>query len=112
MRIHTNYLIERDLHNLLGDSARPVKDVTLHVQSVHGSRSHSRAFEVALRGHGTRHTKRPNTGITGANSSEYAATYDDWGWLLASLFQYDPNATAGPYKGRANFHRQTGHNYV
>lgn len=110
MRIHTNRLTEQDLRDALRNASGKAPQVTLTVQGQHGSRSHNKAFEVALRGEGRRHTKRPNTGITGAGS-EYAATYDDWGWFLAYLFESDEQATAGPYRGHDDFDRKTKYAY-
>jgi hypothetical protein len=102
MRIHTSVLREDSLNRL-----DLPEDVRLTVLSEHGSRFLARAYEVALRGVGSRHTRRPNTGITGAKSDEYAATYDDWGYFLASLYLRDSSAVAGPYKNATDFHRQT-----
>ena len=42
-----------------------------------------------------------NTGMAGADSSMRAASYDDWGWFLAELFDAHPDAWAGLYKGLA-----------
>ena len=112
MRIHTNIANGAFLAQAMSDAADKAPDVTLHILSEHGSRSHYTAFEVALRGHGTRHTKRPNTGVRGANSDEYAATYDDWGWFLAALYDIDSTIKTDYYKDRADFHRQTRTAYV
>ncbi len=67
MRLHTN---------VLGTLPEPPdSDVSLHILGTYGSRSRTRAFEVALRGHGARHKRPPNTGIYGASSGpERAAT--------------------------------------
>jgi hypothetical protein len=114
MRIHTSTL-KPDLIGLAlnGNAGRKAKDVSIHILSTHGSRGKwARGYEVALRGHGARHTKRPNTGITGSNSDEYAATYDDWGWFLAALFVFDPDARCGPYKNADDFARQTKGKYT
>lgn len=76
MKIHTNSL---NL-SVLEDAAQfkiPGGDVTFHLLGTAGSRSHARAYDVALRGHGSQHTRPPNTGITGAASGERAATWDD-----------------------------------
>ena len=106
MRIHSDTLVRADLYAAL--AAIPGGDVGISCEtppSLHKSRSRDHAYSVALRGHGVRHTRRPNTNTGG--SGEYAATYDDWGFWLAELFSRDPNAIAGPYKGAADFERQT-----
>ena len=54
-------------------------------------------------------TRRPNTNTGG--SGEYAATDADWGFWIVEPFSRDPNAIAVPYKGAADFERQTGRDY-
>ncbi len=108
MRIHSNILNERDLHKAL-DAADQALDVNLIVIGTRGSRSHRQAFEVALRGTGARHKRAPQTVLY--SSDERAATFDDWGYFLAEVFQADPDATCGPYKGITDFHNQTDGKY-
>ena len=77
------------------------------------SRSHTTAADVHLfancgdgkcpAGH-----RYANTGMAGADSSMRAASYDDWGWFLAELFDAHPDAWAGPYKGLAVFEAKAG----
>jgi hypothetical protein len=111
MRIHCDHTNEVGIFRAESVIADQAPDVVVHILSTHGSRTHKAAYEVALRGTGKRHTKRPNTGITGANSDEYAATYDDWGHFIAALYQNDPTAKIGPYKSRTHFHVVTKDKY-
>lgn len=109
MRIHSDTLTQKDLRDALGSV--PGRQVYFEDSPTeHGSRSHDRAFEVRLRGLGDRHTRRPmyawRTGTDGM-----AATYDDWGYFLAHLFEVDPDAKAGPYDGRGDFNSQTRYAY-
>jgi hypothetical protein len=105
MRIHSDVLGSDDLQAALAEI--PYGGVYLQCRPTrHGSRSRDHAYEAKLRGYGARHTRRPNSGTYGADD-EYAATYDDWGYWLAELFSRDPNAICGPYKGAADFQRQT-----
>jgi hypothetical protein len=77
------------------------------------SRSHTTAADVHLfancgdgkcpAGH-----RYANTGMAGADSSMRAASYDDWGWFLAELFDAHPDAKAGPYKGIDGFRTLAG----
>lgn len=53
----------------------------------------------------SRHYK--NSGQWGAETNIWAATYDEWGWFIAELFELDPDATFGHYKGINDFHKQT-----
>lgn len=50
--------------------------------------------------HGTRRVNRQ------ANSNAYAATWVAWGYFIAELFNRDPEATIGQYKGVEDFRRQ------
>jgi hypothetical protein len=101
MRIHTNVMSKAEVASHLGVQ----NDVTIHVVSEHGSRSHRIAYEVALRGQGKRHKRNPNTRDDSLPGK--AATYDDWGQYIANLYRMDVDAIVGPYKGRDDFHKQT-----
>jgi hypothetical protein len=87
-----------------------------------GSRSRKAGYEIQLgtydQGSGptkSRHYK--NGGNMGATSGHYttdrvwAATYDEWGWFIVELFNTDPEAIFGPYKGVRSFHAQTQNKY-
>jgi hypothetical protein len=111
MRIHCDHTKTSDLFRAESAIADKAPDVVVHLLSIHGSRSRKVAYEVALRGEGARHTRRPNTGISGANNDEYAATHDDWGHFIAALYQNDPTAKIGPYKSRTHFHVVTKDKY-
>lgn len=99
MRIHTDTLDTMP--------APPDEDVLLYVLGTFGSRTHTRAFEVALRGHGTRHKYAPQAPLPDSSGGERAATCGDWGRWLALVFDTDPAANAGPYTGRDDFHAKT-----
>ena len=101
MRIHTNALSEGDIASHAGMP----DDVTVHVVSRHTSRSHAAAYEVALRGHGTRHKRPPQT--RDESMPGKAATFDDWGWYIAGLYRNDAGLIAGPYKNRTEFEDAT-----
>jgi hypothetical protein len=101
MRIHTDTL--QYVH--LWDAARAA-GVELVRHESHNSRTHSRAFEVSLRGDSRR---RPNF-YNGDGS--YAATWDQWGIFLGHLFRVDPDAVCGSakypvYNGADNFNERT-----
>jgi hypothetical protein len=78
----------------------------------HGSRIRDHAFEIALEGYGERHTRARAWGVPqrGKGDQTYtarAASYDDWGYFIARIFDKDPAAVFGPYKGRDDFDAQT-----
>lgn len=53
----------------------------------------------------SRHYK--NSGQWGSDNTMWAATYDEWGWFIAELFELDPDAKFGRYKNYDDFHAQT-----
>lgn len=118
MRLHTNILGYSDVYNQLTRSkhAGQVDSfVSFEILEQRGSRTHSHAFEVQLswdgdkiKGDGRRFK---NTGKSGADSV-YAASYDEWGWFIARLFEMDPTAKFGHYSGADNFHGHTKFAYV
>jgi hypothetical protein len=101
MRIHTNNLSKAEVASTLGMP----DDVTVHVVSQHGSRTHRIAYEVALRGQSKRHKQAPQTRDDSMPGK--AATWEDWGQYLANLYRMDVDLVAGPYTDRADFHKQT-----
>jgi len=66
------------------------------------------AWNVLLYRIGSRRTF--NTGTYGAGAHG-AASYDDYGWFIARLFDLDPSARVAYYNGRDNFHHMTKHQY-
>lgn len=114
MKIHTDKLKVSDLENAAAVNDSPdggvSGDITFHLLGEAGSRSHRKAYDVALRGHGSRHTKPPQTKILAddmGGERERAATYDDWGWFIREVFVLDPNAKVGNYLSRADFDVKT-----
>lgn len=101
MRIHTNELSYVDLH-LAATSA----GVTLEVADRRGSRKRDHAFEISLSGDSRR---RPNFyGLRDWHGPDtYAATWDQWGVFLASLFRADDSVTCDAYKHEGDFHYKT-----
>lgn len=97
MRIHTDVLTNADLRAALA------RDNDL-VAVRKGSRSRDHAYDVTLTGFGARHTRA--SGSVAAHGDK-AATYTDWGRWIAKLFELDPNAIAGPYRGADDFHTKT-----
>jgi hypothetical protein len=118
MRIHLNTDRE-SAPGVILDALRAAKAagrITGHVYfdklTTGNSRSHTTAAVVHLyadctgkcpAGH-----RYANTGMAGADSSMRAASYDDWGWFLAELFDVHPDAWAGRYKGVDGFRALAG----
>jgi hypothetical protein len=99
MRLHSNVITESDIRNTLRaeqDEGRIARSVGFRVLTQHKSQSHKRAFEVGLNAwdDGTPGRRQAAWGNEG-----YAATYDEWGWLMGALYQQsDPFAVWGSAK--------------
>lgn len=106
MRIHSDILAADDIHAATRDL--PGVYVTA---SRHGSRARQRAFDVSLEGNG----RRKNSGRYGA-AEDFGATWDEWGVVMARLFDIDPDAFWGTaksptYADAEDFHRATGERF-
>lgn len=117
MRIHSNTLTVANFGKALQASGLRADGVYIDGITCHGSRKRAGAFEIVVRAtDGTdRHGKRrtwPNGGSHGAATGRgKAATYDEWGYLIAALYAIDPDAICGPYSGAENFHAVTSDRY-
>lgn len=124
MRIHSDVIadlaairLELRVEQLAGRIASHVSFKTL---AAHASRSHARAFEIQLEAEERDNGRRAgNSGSYGAMRPEvdgYAATYDEWGWLLAALYRLDPGMVVGTpknptYRDAEHFHEHTAWTY-
>ncbi len=97
MRIHTSATREQV------EAAMRKAKVRATAFSEHGSRSRDRAFEVVLSGASRR---RQNGG-----EREYAATWDQWGVFLASIFEVDPAMKCWAYDGVDAFDHRTNYRF-
>lgn len=118
MIIHTNLSLVQ-FADLLAEP-RLKNDVYYERWDESGSRTHPRKFDVLLWGRTQTSRsgvwrKRPNPGTSTRNRygvGGWAATFDEWGWFLAALFDADPTARCGTakhpvYKDREDFHDRT-----
>ncbi|QED11903.1 hypothetical protein SEA_MASHLEY_87 [Microbacterium phage Mashley] len=123
MRIHTHNITEQDIRDALrGQKAlgRIAGHVSFKTLSWHRSSIRNRAFEIQLKAEVRDNGRRAgNSGSYGAMRPEYdgyAATYDEWGWLLAALYLIDPYLVVGTgkystYSNAEHFHRETAWTY-
>lgn len=124
MRIHSNLIRADKVRDALAAekaAGRIAPHVTFKVLHECGSRSHAFAVEIqleaAIRDNGRR---AGNSGAYGAMIPEvdgYAATFDEWGWLLAALFGLDPAMIVGTpknpvYRDRSDFDNRTSLTYT
>ena len=75
-----------------------------------------RIDHVKLRSRYGRHF--PNSGTNGAAtydqgySGNLAASWTEWGWFLARVFEQDPDARCDDYRGADDFHAQTSGRFI
>jgi hypothetical protein len=118
MRLHTNTHTITSLEDALRRAkgkGHVANHVVLATLTPHGSNSRRQAFELrlgtAVKVKGDNRTFW-NSGTRGADHSWYTATYDEWGWFLAEVFDADPEAKCDRYDGRHDFDTQTKTAYV
>jgi hypothetical protein len=98
MRLHTSTVTYSDIL-----SAAYVAGAVVNECTGHGTRqaSQSHAFEVKLAGTSFYRMQ--------SDRDQYAATWDEWGIFLATLYKLDPRMVAGrTYADAHDFHWQTG----
>lgn len=121
MRIHTSnesisIPVIRGVLQIQKDLGRIATSVGFKTLDAHKSRARSLAYEVQLEAYGPGQGRRlGNSGSYGAGQ-HYAATYDEWGWLLGGLFRIDAEMLCGStqyptYDGKEAFLAATGETY-
>lgn len=105
MKIHTDTLTKAHLIRAAADLHRVRADAIER-----GSRRRARAFDVTLSAMPRPGRRTRNSGNQGA-APESAATWDEWGMFIDTLFRIDEHAVIGPYGGYADFRYQTGGRY-
>lgn len=119
MRIHSDTLTLADFDAALQASSLPADGIYLNPIGRHGSRQRTAAWEVALRAPWAadsrdRNGKRRRPPMNHEPNVK-GATYDEWGYFLAAVFEIDPAAYVGGwpnYDGRADFDLKTDYAYV
>lgn len=123
MRIHTSIAEATDIFVALGSQinlGRIASHVSFKILERHGSRSHHHGWEIQLEAFERDNGRRAgNSGSYGALRPEhdgYAATFDEWGWLIAALYKLDADMVVGTpkypvYRDAAHFHEQTAWTY-
>lgn len=116
MKLHSDTLTDSDIY-LAIRNARDLDGVADHVSMdtfrSAGTRTRARAWDIHL-GTDTRDRdatgkmrRKPTNSANQDDLADYAATYSEWGWFIARLFETDPNAVFGPYKGKEHFDNAT-----
>lgn len=119
MKLHTK-LNSHQIYDALTDvklGGGMTKDIYFVQFAYENSRTHPNGYLIQLgttdqhslpsgkkRHYKNRHYK--NSGDHGSDTI-WAATYDEWGWFIAELFERDPNAKFGYYSSRDDFNEKT-----
>lgn len=124
MKLHADHIradVVRDALAAEIEAGRIAPSVRFKVLREVGTRSgRAHAVEVQLESTAPSRGRRVgNSGSYGAMRAEvdgYAATYDEWGWLLAALYRLDPHMIVGTakrpvYADRVDFNHKTGLTY-
>lgn len=114
MRLHTDTVTTTDVYRAVRDASdRTGAPIYVEVLTSHGSRRRAGAIELQLSSDGTLSRRRRNPGTSRDRSAQddYAATWDQWGWVLAYLYTVDSRMVAGPYADAAHFHARTRDEY-
>lgn len=113
MRIYSDTLNWLAIRHAYDDVAHLCPQVYLEGSLVTtNGRRRSMTYDLHLEGHGARHTRWTNTGRHGAGEGIKAATWMDWGWIIAALFRHEPSAVIGQYDGREDFLTKTAREVV
>lgn len=124
MKLHTK-LEYVDVRNALGAAKLKDKvgyDVNFVILKKATSKSHPNGWMITLgsteerpTGTDNNHKRRFRNKGTGPDKrgdfAPYAATWDEWGWFMAEVYNRDPNAKIGSYRSEDDFHGQTMHKY-
>lgn len=114
MRFHTNTHTRSSIADALQsakDAGQVPASVYIETCSEHRSTKRARGFEISLRSFekvpgDKRRRPNPGTGERG-HDGEWAATWDEWGWFIAALFDAEPDAIFGNYDGQIGFDTYT-----
>jgi hypothetical protein len=103
MRIHSDVITLADVYDAVARAG-----AYIDVLKQYGSKSRARAIELKLFGESP---YRTNSGERGG-SLDHAASYDQWGIVLAALFAKDSDMKTPYYRDNVHFHNMHGGRYL
>jgi hypothetical protein len=92
-------IIDRDELTIAAVRARK-RGADIHVHEISQTKGRGKRFSVTFYAYSFNGKRATNRG-----DGEKAASWSDYGWLIAELFVIDPEAIVGSYKGVADFVR-------
>lgn len=124
MRLYTNNLTKQGVLNCITKAGLTAEGVTVDwdsFETFEAKHPYKQSIEVRLRGepgkdrHGQRR-RRPNPGTgwssgTRAHDELMGATWDEWGYFIAEIFNADPEAKFPDYKSPQDFLTKTDYKY-
>jgi hypothetical protein len=109
MKLYSNKITSDDVHEAFR-LARLLNGADIWPDDVRDFRPRMRGFTHGVEFYAYSHdgTRAVNPGRSHWTTEDLprAASWDDYGWMIAHLFKIDPEAVIGQYKGRADFIRQ------
>lgn len=118
MKLHTTLTARQVMEAM--DAVKQRGLVTGDIQFIQfdpeNSRTHPHGYKIQLgtfdkTSGPTRSRHYKNSGQYGADTTVWAASYTEWGWFLAEIFDQDPDAKFGDYKDYTDFHAKTENRY-
>jgi len=116
MKLHSDTLTTDDIYAALRSSIEydeVAPHVILDMFRPAGSRSRAKAWDIHLgtytqdRDATGKMRRRPTNSTRQGDLADYTATYSEWGWFIARLFELDSDLMFGPYKSFEDFGRAT-----
>lgn len=117
MKVWSEHLTVEDLQDCVARVNREFPGCSVYLGSnaaregpmLHVGPRTRRIYAVHLRSRTGRRYPNPGAGepYSREYSSEMAASWTEWGWFLARVFEMDADARCGEYHGLDDFHRQT-----
>lgn len=114
MKVWSQTLTTADLHEAAAqvNAEFPGCEVFLDTPELHEGKRTRRIDRVSLRS--ATSTRYTNSGTSGADvwHGKQAASWTEWGWFLARVFERDAQARCGQYRDAQDFHAATGGRFI
>jgi hypothetical protein len=103
MKIHSNILSEVHVMNAARKARDNGADIDVYDLSSHGSRKRNSRIDFYAKSENGKHASAHGGWGGSGNTTVRAASWSDYGYLMAELFRIDPNAIIGQYDGLDSF---------
>jgi len=103
MKVYSDTITRMDIEHAVA----PIEDVYVEDFRAFSPRKGGNGYELFLYGAGERHKRRSAHAPIGGRSESMAATWTDFGVMIAALFKIDPRAEIAFYNGVGEFIAET-----